>query len=198
MKFEMQKSVCTSLVRCWRSNSIIRLVLAVSVILLLFSVPANASTDITVFGNQLWQDTGIDLISGQIISITATGSIHFKNGYTDALPDGWPEGTTPYFSVDSLLPSAHVLSLIGKVDDTALTEGITGYGSGFVGSSYEQIIPTSGRLWLAFNDSYSSDNSGSFTANVSSAVAPEPISSTLFLIGGATLGFRRFRKTITN
>lgn len=30
------------------------------------------------------------------------------------------------------------------------------------------------------------------------SVAPEPISSTLFLIGGATLGFRRMRKKITN
>ena len=32
----------------------------------------------------------------------------------------------------------------------------------------------------------------------SPSVVPEPISSTLFLIGGATLGFRRFRKTIKN
>lgn len=34
--------------------------------------------------------------------------------------------------------------------------------------------------------------------DVSVTVGPEPISSTLFLVGGATLGFRRFRKTITN
>ena len=38
-------------------------------------------------------------------------------------------------------------------------------------------------------------NDGSFDPPT---VVPEPISSTLFLVGAATLGFRRFRKTIKN
>ncbi len=33
-------------------------------------------------------------------------------------------------------------------------------------------------------------------SGISGSVVPEPISSTLFIVGGATLGFRRFRKKI--
>jgi hypothetical protein len=56
--------------------------------------------------------------------------------------------------------------------------------------------PTDGDLWFFIKDGnpgdgkkYVWDNSGSVTF----AVAPEPVSSILFVIGGATLGFRHFR-----
>lgn len=58
---------------------------------------------------------------------------------------------------------------------------------------------TDGNLWFFVKDGnpgnpgdkdrYVWDNSGSVTV----AVAPEPVSSTLFILGGATLGFVRFR-----
>jgi len=40
------------------------------------------------------------------------------------------------------------------------------------------------------------EGSFDFTDTYSMSVVPEPISSTLFIVGGATLGFRRFRKKL--
>lgn len=122
-----------------------------------------------------WSDTGIDVLAGQRLRITATGMAHYGNlpeQVTDA------NGGTYYgkkFFTTTVLPDAVVVSLIGKIGGTTaigtgtpLPEGAPGDGTGFVGTSYDQIVPESGRLFLGFNDQVQAfgDNGGAFTVTV--------------------------------
>ncbi|UCD35806.1 MAG: PEP-CTERM sorting domain-containing protein, partial [Nitrospiraceae bacterium] len=50
-------------------------------------------------------------------------------------------------------------------------------------------------VWVAFwLDDGAGDHGMIDNIHVTTTVVPEPISSTLFLVGAATLGYRRFRK----
>ena len=75
----------------------------------------------------------------------------------------------------AVLPTTMVVSLIGKVGGTTavgtgtpLLEGTPDDGPGFVGASYDEIAPESGRLFLGFNDKEHAfgDNSGAFTVTI--------------------------------
>ncbi len=154
-----------------------------------------------------WTDTGLDVLAGTELLITATGMVQygpFAQQITDA--NGGDYTGTKFFS-DAVLSNTVVVSLIGKIGGTTtigtgapIPEGVPGNGIGFVGTSYDQVMPTSGRLFLGFNDriGYFGDNSGSFAVTVT--VVPEPSVLALFAVGG--LGFfgrrmlRRSRKEI--
>ncbi len=143
-----------------------------------FQVPSTAA----------WTDTGLDIFAGTELAITATGVVQYgPMGVQVTGPDGgnW-DGQK--FLPQAVLSNTVVVSLIGKIGGTTdigtgtpVPEGVLGNGIGFVGSSYDQIIPTTGRLFLGFNDLVGSwgDNSGSFTVSVS--VIPEP--SSLAIVG---------------
>jgi hypothetical protein len=132
----------------------------------------------TVEGALTWQDTGVSVAAGDRLQITTTGSILFLPPSTTATAGGG----SLFFDPNSFVPGADNLSLVGKIGaDPArftgnlLPEGITGRGAGYVGNSYDKIIPVSGELYLAFNDSFFADNTGSFTSVITVTPAAVPL-----------------------
>ena len=90
-------------------------------------------------------------------------------------PDGGDYTGIKYFADDVLPPPTIVESLIGKIGGSVavgtgspVPEGTPGDGPGFVGESYDQIIPDAGRLFLGYNDQIGAfgDNSGAFAVTV--------------------------------
>ena len=130
-----------------------------------------------------WSDTGIDVVAGMTLTITASGTVSYYGSYDKLTgPDGVNWDGQKFFA-DAVLPNTIVVSLIGRVGGstaidtgTPLPEGTPGDGPGFVGSSYERVVPASGRLFLGFNDqrmaSAFADNSGSFDVTVTLHCGP--------------------------
>ena len=121
-----------------------------------------------------WTDAGVDVTMGQRLEMTATGMVHYGGPQQVTNANGG-DFTGQLFFSDDVLPGAVVVSLIGKVggttavgDGTPLPAGTPGDGAGFVGVSYDQVVPESGRLFLGFNDRVEAfgDNSGAFTVTI--------------------------------
>ncbi len=159
------------------------------------SSPVSLSVDGTI---DHWQDTGIDIVAGQVLCINASGNIQFgSNPISTTDPDGLgPDKDGSQRDSQAILPDAVQFSLIAKIGGTELagtgtpvTADYPGMGAGFVGSSYCRVVSTSGRLYLAYNDAMEfGDNTGSFAVSV--GVVPEPTTIVLLVIGAiGLLGF---------
>jgi hypothetical protein len=145
-----------------------------------------------------WTDTGINIASGSQLDITASGLVAYALNIAMVNANGG-DWTGAQFFADSVFPNTTTHSLIGKIGGTTdvgtgapVPEGTPGNGPGFVGTSYSEVIPISGELFLGFNDEVGSfqDNSGSFLVTIS--VIPEP--STLALAGLGGLSFLLFHR----
>jgi hypothetical protein len=100
-----------------------------------------------------WADSGINLTQGQKFEITATGIVSWGQGQSG--PDGIFH---PYAMVDDRFQHE---ALLGKIGDTG---EIFLVGSSFSGNAYG-----TGNLYFITNDTAKFDNSGSFTAIVTTS-----------------------------
>ncbi|MBI4477029.1 MAG: hypothetical protein HY654_07635 [Acidobacteria bacterium] len=108
--------------------------------------------DLAVASDVAWNDTGVDVRSGQTIYFTATGRVRWGTDRRDG-PAG--EGNSPH-NPNRPIASRPAAALIGKV-------GANSTDYFFIGADAGPVrMRASGRLYLGINDDFLQDNSGSF------------------------------------
>jgi hypothetical protein len=108
-------------------------------------------------------DTGIDLRTGDQVTITASGNITAGQRVGIVSADGSRAGASSIFGVNRRpLPNAGVGALIGYIlqPNGQMTQPF------LVGSQMTFTAPVDGRLYLLVNDDNYTDNSGSFSARI--------------------------------
>jgi hypothetical protein len=115
----------------------------------------NQQGGVRVHANVPWNDTGITLKSGDMVTFRTTGQVNFgETAGQTAGPDGNPAAHSSNYPISGLPAGA----LIGKVGNRAP------FG---IGSNAAPIrMPARGRLFLGVNDNEINDNSGYFSVVV--------------------------------
>jgi Zn-dependent protease with chaperone function len=132
--------------------------------------------ELDVPGASQWTDTGIDLVAGDRVVITASGSIQ-----TSAAQASGPEGLARgWRDLLRALPvnSAGSGALIGRIGDSAAAVPF------LVGASKELAVNSPGRLFLGINQPAGEQSGGSFRVSVklvpaeTQAASPQPADTT--------------------
>jgi hypothetical protein len=128
------------------------------------SRPTNRDRVVDVPGNMpRGIDTGIDLRSGDQVTITATGSVTAGRRAGVVSPEGGRPSTGAIFGAGTYpVPTAGVGALIGYI---VQPNGQTSQPF-YIGNQLTFTTPMDGRLFLLVNDDNYSDNSGSFSARI--------------------------------
>ena len=117
---------------------------------------ADAGRAVVVEGARGWVDTGVDVRSGDSVTIKATGTVTLSDNTADvAGPGGSRTGRR---APSAPLPNEPAGALIARVNNGAPL---------LVGDKQMITVNSTGRLHLAVNDDYFNDNRGQFQVTVS-------------------------------
>lgn len=124
-----------------------------------FAAPAPAQKKtITLDGKDTWVDTGIDVNAGDLVRITAEGSLKYADARQEATPEGLRRGWMDLVRAMPLNDAGRG-ALIGRVGQGAAARPF------FVGARRESRMTVSGRLFLGINQN-SSPSSGQYSVVV--------------------------------
>jgi len=137
------------------------------------TVRVGARAQATVFANFRMGVGTVSLEAGELFSVTASGSAKFGFGGTDTCagtpwtaPDGSRHGDDGTRCADFHSPNPNGVLVPGAPNGTLV--GKIGDGPWFaIGTDYIGTAPRTGILTLAYNDDSHDDNSGTYTANIS-------------------------------
>jgi hypothetical protein len=110
---------------------------------------------VSVAANRVWTDSGLDVASGQTLSVDATGKVWASKTLSYG-PEGEPN--RPDWQKYSVIAEAPHLGLIAKIGEDG--------GPFFLGRSYQARLTGAGRLYLGVNDKDAANNKGEFTVTV--------------------------------
>ncbi|HEY2460838.1 MAG TPA: LssY C-terminal domain-containing protein [Candidatus Acidoferrum sp.] len=124
------------------------------------------SQEIQITGDQLWSDTGIDILPGEHIVVTATGSLRYGDAKTNNGPDGIARG---FKDLLRILPfnAAGRGAVIGRVGDAAVAQPF------LIGGHADVIAPVGGRLSIGINQADNDTGDGTYIVRVE-ILAAEP------------------------
>ena len=100
--------------------------------------------EVDVSGAQVWTDSGMDLKAGDIITVTATGTLQFA-GAKPCGPEGLPRGWMDLVS-QFPLNNAGRGALVGRVGDNPAAQPF------LIGPRTQRTAPVAGRLYLGINE----------------------------------------------
>ena len=126
------------------------------------TTPVSQEKTLVVPGNSRGTDTGIELRSGDSVTITASGNITAGRRAGVVSPDGGRAGLGGALLGTRPVPNAGVGALIGylRTPDGQVSQPF------MVGSQQAITSPADGRLFLLINDDNYSDNSGQFDVRI--------------------------------
>ena len=125
--------------------------------------PADDEDDQTEFtldvpADRVWSDTGVDLESGEMFSLLASGSVNFGPHSTG--PGGYLPPDYDQYNVVSCSEHAGLIGKIGQSGEPF-----------FIGAEGVSVATAAGTLYLGVNDNDTDNNSGSFAVRLTTGMA---------------------------